>query len=251
MSQDPVQTLLTQGYCVLESIVPVAQADAMAQRCYQLHRDPAHRDLMQDPNDDLYQTLFGLANLDEASWAFAAHPQVLDVVRTVLETEVRIGAICSKWVKPGSRAGGVHVDSTGDLPTRLPEDPWLVNSMWMLSDFTAHNGATLIAPGSHTRRARPPRGFPPDDPMMQKIVGSQGSVVLWHAGAWHANGANTSPIAHRMGLNISYYPVWWNMYREGGHQPVLPEVFARMPSDMQALNRHRVGHTREDLYERA
>ena len=53
-----------------------------------------------------------------------------------------------------------------------------------------------------------------------------------------------------MGLNISYYPVWWNMYREGGHQPVWPEVFERMPAEMQKLNRHRVGRTRSGLYER-
>ncbi len=250
MSQNPVQDLLTRGYCVLESIVPVAQAEAMTQRCYELHQDPANLDLMQDPNDDLYQTLFGLANLDEATWEFAAHPAVLEVVRGVLETDARIGAICSKWVKPGSRAGGVHVDSTGDLPKRLPENPWLVNSMWMLSDFTEHNGATLIAPGSHTKRERPPRGFPPDDPMMKKITGPQGSVVLWHAGVWHANGANTSQNEQRMGLNISYYPVWWNMYREGGHQLVFPEVFARMPEEMKVLNQHRVGRTREGLYER-
>lgn len=247
---DPVQTLTEEGYCVLESIVPAAQAQALARRCEALHQDPVHRDLLQDPNDDLYQTLFGLANLDEACWAFAAHPAVLDTARSVLGPEIRIGAICSKWVKPGSRAGGVHVDSTGDLPARLPEDPWLVNSMWMLSDFTEANGATLIAPGSHARRARPPRGFPPDDPTLKKITGASGSVVLWHAGVWHANGANTSQSEHRMGLNISYYPVWWNMYREGGHQPVHPDVFERMPETMQALNRHRVGLAREGLYER-
>ncbi len=250
MNRDPVQDLQTQGYCVLESIVPGEQAAAMTRSCYRMHEDPANRMLLQDPDDDLYQTLFGLANLDEACWAFAAHPKVLATVRAVLETDVRIGAICSKWVKPGSRAGGVHVDSTGDLPARLPQDPWLVNSMWMLSDFTEQNGATLIAPGSHTRRERPPRGFSPADPMMKKITGPQGSVVLWHAGVWHANGANTSQDEHRMGLNISYYPVWWNMYREGGHQPVLPEIFARMPAEMQALNQHRVGRTREGLYER-
>lgn len=250
MSQDNVQALLTQGYCVLESIVPAEEADALTRRCFELHEDPANASLMQDPRDDLYQTLFGLANLEEATWGFAAHPQVLDTVKGVLETDVRIGAICSKWVKPGSRAGGVHVDSTGDLPERLPENPWLVNSMWMLSDFTDENGATLIAPGSHARRARPPRRFPPDDPMMRKITGPRGSVVLWHAGVWHANGANTSADEHRMGLNISYYPVWWNMYREGGHQPVHPDVFERMPATMQALNAHRVGRSRAGLYER-
>ncbi len=248
---NPEDSLRERGYCLLEALVPAEQADALARRCFQLHEDPACQALKQDPNDDLYQTLFGLANLEETSWAFAAHPAVLRVVRAVLECDVRIGAICSKWVKPGSRAGGVHVDSTQDLPQLLPEQPWLVNSMWMLSDFTASNGATVIAPGSHVQRARPPRHLPHSDPALRKITGPKGSVVLWHAGVWHANGANTSQDEHRMGLNISYYPVWWNMYREGGHQPVHPETYARMPPAMQALNAHRVGRQRQDLYEEA
>ena len=66
---------------------------------------------------------------------------------------------------------------------------------------------------------------------------------------WHAYGANTGEDEHRMGLNISYYPVWWNMYREGGHQPVWREVFECMPAEMQSLHRHRVVRTRSGLYE--
>lgn len=48
---------------------------------------------------------------------------------------------------------------------------------------------------------------------------------------------------------VAYYPAWWNLMREGGHQPVLPETFARMPEDLQALVRHKVAKRREDIYE--
>jgi hypothetical protein len=46
-----------------------------------------------------------------------------------------------------------------------------------------------------------------------------------------------------------YYPPWWNLAREDGHQPVWPEVYARMPTELQALTRHKVGRTRADVCE--
>jgi hypothetical protein len=52
-----------------------------------------------------------------------------------------------------------------------------------------------------------------------------------------------------MGLNIAYYPAWWNCAREGGHQPVFPEVFEQMPKELQDLCRHKVGRHRSEVYE--
>ena len=81
------------------------------------------------------------------------------------------------------------------------------------------------------------------------VCGRRGSVLLWQGGTWHGQGANTTDDQHRMALNIAYYPAWWNLMREGGHQPVFPETFARMPEDLQALVRHKVAKRREDIYE--
>jgi ectoine hydroxylase-related dioxygenase (phytanoyl-CoA dioxygenase family) len=126
----------------------------------------------------------------------------------------------------------------------------MINTMWMITDFTAENGATLVAPFSHRARRRPPRGMNQADSLLRPVTGRRGSVFLWHGGIWHANGANRTSDQHRMGLNIAYYPAWWNLAREGGHQPVHPEVFERMPAELQALNRHRVGKGRSELYEK-
>ena len=53
-----------------------------------------------------------------------------------------------------------------------------------------------------------------------------------------------------MALNIAYYPPWWNLAREGGHQPVWPETFERMPPELQNLTRNRVARERGEIYER-
>jgi ectoine hydroxylase-related dioxygenase (phytanoyl-CoA dioxygenase family) len=247
--QAAIDHLELYGYCVLADAIPAEQADRMAETYFNLHRDPANRAWFQNAKDELYQTLFGLMNLDELCWGCAAHPQVLAVVRHFLGPDTRLAEACSKWVKPGAPAGGVHVDSAHDLPARLPEAPWMINTMWMVTDFTAENGATLVAPFSHRARQRPPKGMDPADKRLMPVTGRRGSVFLWHGGIWHANGANTTTDQQRMGLNIAYYPPWWNLAREGGHQPIRPDVYARMPAELQKLNQNRVAATRAELYE--
>lgn len=53
----------------------------------------------------------------------------------------------------------------------------------------------------------------------------------------------------RVGLNVAYYPRWFNNWVEGGHQPVWPETFARMPAQMQRLCTGRQAHSRDEAYE--
>ncbi len=181
-------------------------------------------------------------------WACIAHPQVMQVVRHFLGGSARLGEACTKWVKPKAPQGVIHTDSTHDLPERLPATPWMINSMWMMTDFTVDNGATVVVPFSHrTRQRQTQLDISQSHPV--PICGQRGSVLLWQGATWHGQGANTSQDKHRMGLNIAYYPAWWNLMREGGHQPVFPETFARMPETLQILVRHKVAKQREDIYE--
>ena len=39
----------------------------------------------------------------------------------------------------------------------------------------------------------------------------------------------------RIGLNVAYYPPWFNNWIEGGHQPLWPETYERMPEDFRRL----------------
>ena len=53
----------------------------------------------------------------------------------------------------------------------------------------------------------------------------------------------------RVGLNVANYPRWFNNWVEGGHQPVWPETFARMPAQMRRLCTGRQAHSRDEAYE--
>lgn len=241
---DPIHHLHTFGYCVLKSAIPRADALALGQRCLALHADPAHADHIV--GDAHYQTLFGMLNLDDAVWACAGHSQVVDIARHFLGSTCRVVEACSKPTWPGAPAQALHADSTGHFQT-VPDVPWMINTIWALSDFTAENGATGVVPMSHRSREK----SPPSDLDPARIVPVEapaGSVVLWHGGLWHQARANAADTV-RIGLNIAYYPRWFNNWVENGHQPIYPETYARMPEAMQALCPGRRAHTRAEAYE--
>jgi ectoine hydroxylase-related dioxygenase (phytanoyl-CoA dioxygenase family) len=178
-------------------------------------------------------------NYDQAPSVCVIHPDVLAVVHACLGPEAQMEECCSKLVKPGASRGAVHTDSTNDFPATLPEMPWIINSMWMLTEFTVENGATLVAPFSHRARQRPPKGLRASDIHLVPVTGRPGSVFLWHGGIWHASGANTTPDQTRVGLNIAYYPVWWNPWRDKNHQIIRKSVYERLPPQLQDMVRAR------------
>jgi hypothetical protein len=235
------------GYCLLEDRIPAAQAHGMAADFLQLHADPQYAQYIS--GDEHYQTLFGMLNYDERVWQCAFHADTVALGRHFLGPRCRVVEACSKPCWPGAPAQNLHVDSAGNFH-QVPDMPWMINSIWMLSDFTVENGATGIVPMSHRSRLKaPPPEIGHDSELIQPVTGRAGSVLLWHAGAFHQVRANTSDQI-RMGLNIAYYPRWLNNWIEGWHQPLWPETYARMSAEMQEMCVKLHGHERDAMYEK-
>ena len=97
-------------------------------------------------------------------------------------------------VRPGSmtraKARGAHIG--GDATASLPMIPPAVacNAMWMLTDFTVENGATLIVPGSHLW-GREPDSKRDTDIQWVPLTAPAGTVAVFEARTWHSTGANT------------------------------------------------------------
>jgi hypothetical protein len=234
----------TYGYCLLEDRIPARTARELAARCLELHADPQYKSLIH--GDQHYQTLFGMVNLDDRVWQCAAHPDTVAIARHFLGSHCRVVEACSKPTWPGAPAQALHADSAGNF-RQVPDVPWMINTIWMLTDFTVENGATGVVPLSHrSRLKRPPEDLDPS--LIRPITGGAGSVMLWHGGTFHIARANTSTQV-RVGLNIAYYPRWFNNWVEGGHQPVWPETYERMPPEMKQLCTGKLGRSRAALYE--
>lgn len=245
-TQDLIKHLEIYGYCIIPDAIPAAKAERMTEKILKLHTDPATAPY-RNPSKT-YQTLFGLMNFDDECWECAMHPQVLAISRHFLGEDCRLGECCSKPQWPGPAGTKLHRDSAKGF-VRYPNLPWLINSMWMLTDFTEDNGPTGVVPFTHTSPFDKPDGLTVHSPLVKKVTGRRGSVMIFHGGLCHTATDNTTKDQVRVGLNIAYYPVWANNYREGAHEPIWPETFKRMPRELQELCKHRVGRVRSEVYE--
>ena len=246
--QEAARQLLVDGYCLLEDRLPEAQATEMAADFIRMHADAALAgDKHVQPG---YETLFGMLNRDDRTWDCAFHPDTVAIARHILGGSGRVVEAACKPNWPGAEGQWpLHVDSAGNF-AQVPDVPWMINTIWMLSDFTAENGATLIVPGSHGARLhRPPEDLQPDDTGILAVEGRAGSVLMWHAGVWHGAGSNVSDSDIRVGLNVAYYPRWMNNWVEGGHQPLWPETYGRMPEEYRALCPGKRSRDRDLVYE--
>jgi len=82
-----------------------------------------------------------------------------------------------------------------DIRSFSGDMPLLLNTLVMLDDFTADNGATYMLSGSHKRAEKP------DEAAFyagaEQAVGPAGSILLFNSNVWHAGGANRTDSVRR------------------------------------------------------
>ena len=111
-----------------------------------------------------------------------------------------------------------------------------MNDQHHLEAIRLHRGERLHRCGVHKPplAAAPIRGCRKGLTLIKPVAGEAGSIMLWHGGLFHQARANRSDDI-RVGLNIAYYPRWFNNWIEHGHQPIWPETYEWMPPAMQQL----------------
>ena len=211
-----------QGYCVIENLLDAAEAERI---------DALGRSLMSHQTG--YVKLEGALNQIPDLAPLCVHPTVLAVVEHILgEPFYLANNVCLMWCQPGAPGGGLHFDWPLDqVPEPWPGWPLLLQAMWMLTDFTADNGATRLVPGSH--RASGPTKSAEWDAVERPIKGKRGSVLLWHGAALPRNGPNAAH-SHRMGANAAYIPSL--VHRPPSGWPLVQRTqFDRFPARLQEL----------------
>lgn len=82
-----------------------------------------------------------------------------------------------------------------DIRSYSGDMPLLLNTLVMLDDFTADNGATYMLGGSHKAAEKPSdEGF---YARAERATGPAGSVLVFNSNVWHAGGNNTTDRARR------------------------------------------------------
>jgi ectoine hydroxylase-related dioxygenase (phytanoyl-CoA dioxygenase family) len=181
------------GFLILPSFMGemlLAQLREAVGRLFAEEGDAAGAEFKQEPG---CRRLANLIDKAEVFREIVALPRLLAYVRHVLGPEVKLSSLNARSAEPGAGAQPLHADMAAVADER---GPWVCNTVWMLDDFTADNGALRVVPGSHCLRRLPqdaladPSG---DHPGQVVVTGSSGTVVVVNAHAWHAGTANRTP----------------------------------------------------------
>jgi ectoine hydroxylase-related dioxygenase (phytanoyl-CoA dioxygenase family) len=105
---------------------------------------------------------------------------------------------------PGSERQLPHRDEDVWVHLPRPHPHIQLSSVIALCDFTAANGATVIAPGSHQWE----EGREPTDDELVPAEMPAGSAVIYLGSTIHAGGANVTDSEWRRGMHLSYCVGW-------------------------------------------
>lgn len=164
-------------------------------------------------------------------------PIVLDTVGDVFSdaTTFQLNATQVVAISPGEQRQSVHRDQWA-----WDHFPWPVgyevevSTMWAFTDFTADNGATRVALGSHLSEGRP--HF--DESELSVAEMAAGSALFYTGSVMHGAGANTTT-SPRVGTIISYTRGWLRQH-ENQYLCVPVEEAAKLPEELQRL----IGYSR-------
>jgi Phytanoyl-CoA dioxygenase (PhyH) len=133
-------------------------------------------------------------NQDPAIERLYTHPKLLASIYHILKREFRLREVGGRDPLPGFGKQGLHADWYIRPDSRGEFD--VVNSFWMLDDFTPTNGATRLVPGSHREfgHAINKKQSAPDytHPKQVLAVAPAGSLLVFNAHILHSGTLNQS-----------------------------------------------------------
>ena len=171
------------GFTVLQSVISGDEAAAMREAlivCMEEHgTDSNHRGTAGHVSN--------LPTMDKIFWPTIDHPRTLPILEHFLGTNLILGSLNSRIVRPGDGLQGLH----SDIPESMlnMQSPVMMNTVWMLDDFTKEIGATRVIPGTH----RSGLALPPEGLELKHVVTAEapaGSVLVFNGQTWHGGGVN-------------------------------------------------------------
>jgi ectoine hydroxylase-related dioxygenase (phytanoyl-CoA dioxygenase family) len=197
LTQTEKDQLDRDGYLPLYNILSSEQVQQFGARLDELSRiegEKAGLEVHQEVGTD---RLSDLVNKDPMFEICFTHPRLLAGISHVLKGEFKLSSLNSRAALPGQGLQALHADWSGAV---APGDYYVCNSIWLLDDFTAENGATRVVPGSHRSGKVPqnvmsdPHEAHPDEVL---LLAPAGTVVIFNSHTWHGGTLNVSPNRRR------------------------------------------------------
>ena len=187
-----------QGFLILEGLIDPAWLGQLRQAfetiCEREGED-AGREVAQVRG---VRRLADLVNKGEVFDGVYLEPLLMAAVWHVLRRPFKLHSLNGHDPLPGHGQQELHADWSGERGTGRCH---VVNSMWMLDDVTAANGATRIVPGSHLFPGAVGEEVPdclapcPGEVLLEAPAGS---VAVFNGSAWHSCTRNRSRRPRRL-----------------------------------------------------
>ncbi len=206
MNEQQRKQLDEEGYLIFKNVLSQAQVETILIRLEELWAVEGDRAGEENYIEPGVRRLANLASKGETFRSLYAHPQVLEVIETVMGPDVRVAMVNARDVPPHT---GVrmpfHMDSDKGR-VRDEKGYSAASAIWMLDEFSAASGATAFVPGSHLLGKSPREALPdlnashPDELV---IEGQPGDVLVFNGHCWHAGRPNETA-HHRRAVLVHY-----------------------------------------------
>ena len=213
------------GYAVLPGVLSWRQVAGFRSRLAGLlasEGDQAGLEVHQEAGTD---RLADLVNKDPAFDVCFTDPRLLASVAHVLG-DFKLSSLNFRAAIPGHGLQALHAEGG---PVIDPGRYQVCNSIWLLDDFTADNGATRVVPGSHRSGKSPgdvmadTRAARPDEVL---LLAPAGTVVVFNSHLWHGGTQNRSSRPRR--AMHSYFTRRGNTQQLDQRKYVRPETLTRL-----------------------
>lgn len=198
------QQLDEVGYILRENFMPAGWLEELRQRTAELFAaegEQAGGEFKQEPGA---RRLANLVDKGEVFRRLVTFPWLVESVRHIMGPAVKLSSLNARTALPGTGiAQPLHADMGAIADER---GYWVVNSVWLLDDFTAENGALRVVPGSHRWGLLPQQELADplaDHPQQQLVLAPAGSVLVMNAHLWHAGTANRAE-RERRAVHVFY-----------------------------------------------
>jgi hypothetical protein len=244
--------LQEHGFCILDAVIPHAAIPALrasAEATALAHDSGAAEGVWH---------VGGVLTHDQSIAEWVGHRRVLDVVEAAFATpEIRVTYTTLQVNQPGCAQQIWHADGHSSQPACYPAPfsglrrPAHINTLWMLSDFTAANGATWLVPNSHAWPAAvaPQQAWTNDEQLLPHpdavhAAAPAGCVCVFDCRLWHALAPNHTDQTRTM-VNVRYAPKYIPLemligdYQGQPPWPPMPQhVYDSLPRGLKPLYEH-------------
>lgn len=204
----PREALACEGYCIVEGVLAGDELAGMREALYRIARFDRESGWLHryayDQGENANQRIWNLISRDPLFCRLVEHPLALAFLREVIGWPALLSGSSANIVNSHGAEEVLHADQT-----YMPE-PWArphgINIAWCLDAFTAGNGATRVAPGSHllNRAPRPGEALPD----MVPVEAPAGAMVVIDGRCWHRTGRNETEQSRAGVFNWYTLPIY-------------------------------------------